>query len=75
MNLLDDSLKVSNSAVVLAATKCFLNLTADLPEIRAQAWHTLFFFGDEGTLVVVAVPLPSSCRLLFRLLCGPPCFL
>lgn len=37
MNLLDDSLKVSNSAVVLAATKCFLNLTADLPEIRAQA--------------------------------------
>ena len=41
MNLLEDCLKVSNSAVVLAATKCFLSLTADLPEIRAQVWTLL----------------------------------
>ena len=36
MNLLDGCLRVSNSAVVLATCKAFLNLTEELPEIQTQ---------------------------------------
>lgn len=41
MNLLDGCLKVANSAVVLACTKCFLALTAGLPDIQAQVYLRL----------------------------------
>jgi len=41
MNLLDPHLKVANSAVVLACTKCFLALTAALPEIQHQVYLRL----------------------------------
>jgi len=41
MNLLDGCLKVANSAVVLACTKCFLALTASLPDIQAQVFLRL----------------------------------
>jgi vesicle coat complex subunit len=61
MNLLEDSLKVSNSAVVLAATKCFLNLTADLPEIRAQV--------RESHRISSVSPFTRAAVLLFVILC------
>ena len=38
MNLLEERLKHSNSAVVLAATKVFLNLTQDMPQVHAQVY-------------------------------------
>lgn len=41
MNLLDGCLKVANSAVVLAATKCFLAFTAKLPDIQRQVYLRL----------------------------------
>lgn len=41
MNLLDPALKVANSAVVLATTKCFLALTAPLPDLRVQVFMRL----------------------------------
>jgi AP-4 complex subunit beta-1 len=41
MNLLDSCLKVANSAVVLAATKCFMAFTADLPDIQRQVYLRL----------------------------------
>ena len=41
MNLLDPALKVANSAVVLATTKCFLKLTASLPELQMQVFLRL----------------------------------
>jgi hypothetical protein len=41
MNLLDPALKVANSAVVLATTKCFLKLTAALPELQMQVFLRL----------------------------------
>lgn len=41
MNLLDTCLKVANSAVVLATTKCFLALTATLPELQRQVYLRL----------------------------------
>ena len=36
MNVLDDRLNHSNSAVVLGATRVFLSLTADLPDLQVQ---------------------------------------
>lgn len=36
MNALDDRLNHSNSAVVLGATRVFLSLTADLPDLQVQ---------------------------------------
>lgn len=41
MNLLDVCLRVSNSAVVLATTKCFLQLTQHMPEIQQQVFIRL----------------------------------
>lgn len=41
MNLLDGCLKVANSAVVMAAVKCFLAFTADLPEVQRQVFLRL----------------------------------
>ena len=41
MNLLEERLKHSNSAVVLAATKVFLNLTQDMPQVHAQVYTRL----------------------------------
>jgi vesicle coat complex subunit len=41
MNLLEQCLRVSNSAVVIAATKCFLFLTENLPEIQFQVYQRL----------------------------------
>ena len=41
MNLLEERLKHSNSAVVLGATKVFLHLTQDLPEVHAQVYARL----------------------------------
>jgi len=41
MNVLDVCLRVSNSAVVLAAAKCFIELTRSLPEIQAQVFTRL----------------------------------
>ena len=41
MNLLEERLKHSNSAVVLAATKVFLNLTQDMPEVHKQVYARL----------------------------------
>jgi AP-4 complex subunit beta-1 len=38
MNLLDGSLHVNNSAVVLAAIKCMLRLTVTIPEIHKQVY-------------------------------------
>ena len=41
MNLLEERLKHSNSAVVLAATKVFLNLTQDMPQVHSQVYARL----------------------------------
>lgn len=41
MNVLDVCLRVSNSAVVLAAAKCFIELTRSLPDIQAQVFARL----------------------------------
>jgi AP-4 complex subunit beta-1 len=41
MNLLEQCLRVSNSAVVLGATKCFLFLTEDMPELKNQIYQRL----------------------------------
>ena len=41
MNILEERLKHSNSAVVLAATKVFLNLTQDLPTVHKQVYERL----------------------------------
>merc|ERR1719399_1435161 len=41
MNLLEERLKHSNSAVVLATTKVFLNLTQDMPEVHKQVYARL----------------------------------
>ena len=37
MNLLEERLKHSNSAVVLATTKVFLNLTQDMPAVHRRS--------------------------------------
>ena len=41
MNLLEERLKHSNSAVVLATTKLFLNLTQDMPAVHSQVYQRL----------------------------------
>eukprot|EP00164_Ancoracysta_twista_P001705 GFYU01002235.1.p1 GENE.GFYU01002235.1~~GFYU01002235.1.p1 ORF type:complete len:611 (-),score=160.67 GFYU01002235.1:77-1909(-) len=41
MNLLEDRLKHANSAVVLGATKVFMNLTLDMPEVHKQVFERL----------------------------------
>ena len=41
MNLLDGSLKVANSSVVLGCTKCFLKLTEASPELQSQVFLRL----------------------------------
>ena len=41
MNLLEERLKHANSAVVLAATKVFLNLTQDMPAVHEQVFARL----------------------------------
>ena len=41
MNLLEERLKHSNSAVVLGATKVFLNLTQDMPAVHSQVYARL----------------------------------
>jgi len=41
MNLLEERLKHANSAVVLAATKVFLNLTQDMPAVHSQVYARL----------------------------------
>ena len=41
MNLLEERLKHSNSGVVLAATKVFLNLTQDMPAVHSQVYQRL----------------------------------
>mmetsp|Transcript_26283 Transcript_26283/g.84324 ORF Transcript_26283/g.84324 Transcript_26283/m.84324 type:complete len:531 (+) Transcript_26283:852-2444(+) len=41
MNLLEERLRHSNSAVVLAATKVFLELTQDMPQVHAQVYARL----------------------------------
>ena len=41
MNLLEERLKHSNSAVVLAATKVFLNLTQEMPDVHKQVYARL----------------------------------
>jgi len=41
MNVLEERLKHSNSAVVLAATKVFLNLTQDMPAVHSQVYARL----------------------------------
>jgi|TARA_B110000977_G_scaffold174111_1_gene227741 hypothetical protein len=39
MNALEDRLQHSNSAVVLATVKCFLNATLELPEVHQQVFE------------------------------------
>lgn len=41
MNLLEERLRHSNSAVVLGATKVFLNLTSSMPTVHAQVYMRL----------------------------------
>lgn len=41
MNLLEDRLNVSNSAVVLGTTKVFLNYTKDLPDVHTEVCKRL----------------------------------
>lgn len=41
MNILEERLKHSNAAVVLATTKVFLNLTQDFPTVRQQVYARL----------------------------------
>ena len=41
MNLLDSSLHVNNSSVVIACAKCMLSLTVDMPEIHKQVYMRL----------------------------------
>ena len=41
MNVLEERLKHSNSAVVLGATKVFLNLTQDMPAVHSQVYARL----------------------------------
>lgn len=41
MNLLEERLRHSNSAVVLGATKVFLNLTEDMPAVHQQVFSRL----------------------------------
>lgn len=41
MNILDPCLRISNSAVLLAASKCFIELTKDQEELQAQVFLRL----------------------------------
>jgi len=41
MNLLEERLRHSNAAVVLATTKVFLNLTSDFPQVHQQVYTRL----------------------------------
>lgn len=62
MNLLDGCLKVANSAVVLAATKCFLKCTQDLPDIQRQVYLRL----KTPLLTLIA---SSSNEISYAVLC------
>jgi AP-4 complex subunit beta-1 len=41
MNVLDGCLRVSNSAVVVGATKCFLQFAESVPDIKYQVYNRL----------------------------------
>ncbi|OQR96077.1 AP-1 complex subunit beta [Achlya hypogyna] len=41
MNILEPSLRVSNSAVVLGTAKCFLNLTIKMPQVHNQVFERM----------------------------------
>jgi hypothetical protein len=62
MNLLDGCLKVANSAVVLAATKCFLKVTQELPDIQRQVFLRL----KTPLLTLIA---SSSNEISYAVLC------
>ena len=60
MNVLEDRLQHTNAAVVLAATKIFLNMTLNMPDIHQQVLDrirppllTLMTKGSETTYVVL----------------------
>ncbi|CAN0417891.1 unnamed protein product, partial [Discosporangium mesarthrocarpum] len=41
MNLVDPVLRTSNSGAVLAAARCFLELTRDMPDMRLQVYERM----------------------------------
>ena len=56
MNLLDATLRVSNSAVVLGATKCFLRYTEGMHAIKKQVYERL----KSPLLTLMASPVQES---------------
>ncbi len=65
MNLLDACLKISNTAVVAATTKCFLSLTAGLPEIRSQVWLALRSARQRVRSCIASWPVTlHACRCI-----------
>jgi len=58
MNVLDQCLRVSNSAVVLAACDAFLKLTNGMPEIQAQVYTRL----KTPLLTLMAAATPELCH-------------
>ena len=57
MNLLEQCLRVSNSAVVLAAAKCFLFLVEDMPDMQLQGTAGLHY-----SLALACVPCARKER-------------
>eukprot|EP00494_Astrolonche_serrata_P024140 UN24398 len=55
MNLLDDRLRQSNSAVVLATSNVFLKLTSHLPKIHAQVNERVV----EPLITLMSSPIPG----------------
>ena len=58
MNVLDQCLRVSNSAVVLACCNAFLKLTARMPEIQTQVFTRL----KTPLLTLMAAATPEICH-------------
>lgn len=58
MNVLDQCLRVSNSAVVLACCNAFLKLTAKMPEIQTQVYQRL----KTPLLTLMAAATPELCH-------------
>ena len=55
MNLLDDRLAHSNSAVVMATIKLFLHLTLPMPPTHQQArWHARMRCSGASTLLTLS---------------------
>ena len=54
MNLLEVCLRIANSAVVLAAAKCFLHLTREMPHIHKQVFEIALEPCEQGFIAMDA---------------------